>query len=181
MLPLALYSVQLREAHPADYDAAASALHAAHSQFSDVLPAPIYRAYMANILDVRSRLADSHLLVADLGGQIVGTMTYYPDASKEGWDWPSSWAGIRAAGVVPHARGMGVGRRLVESCIARARAQGVEAICLHTAEFMGAAIIMYERLGFRRRPEFDQDIASFFQAGGTASPINVMGYWLDLT
>ena len=181
MLPLALYSVQLREAKPADYDAAAAVLHAAHSQFADVLPAPIYRAYMANILDVRSRLVDSHLLVADLGGEIVGTITYYPDASREGWDWPSAWAGIRAAGVVPHARGLGVGRRLVEACIAQAKVQGVEAICLHTAEFMDAAIILYERLGFRRRPEFDQDISSFFQAAGFESPINVMGYWLDLT
>src|SRR5690606_16589230 len=134
----------------------------------DVLPATIYRAYLANVLDVRSRLGDSHLLVADLDGQIVGTITYYPDASREGWDWPAAWAGIRAAGVVPHARGMGVGSRLVQACIATARTQGVEAICLHTAHSMAAAITMYERVGFQRRPEYDQDIASFFQATDSA-------------
>jgi ribosomal protein S18 acetylase RimI-like enzyme len=180
MLSLVASDVQIREACPADYDAVVSTLRAAHAQFADVLPATIYRAYLANILDVRSRLADSDLLVADLNGEIVGTITYYPDASKEGWDWPAAWAGIRAAGVVPQARGMGIGRRLVEACIARAKAQEVEAICLHTAEFMEAAIIMYERVGFRRRPEFDQDISSFFQAGGEVSPIIVLGYWLDL-
>jgi GNAT superfamily N-acetyltransferase len=180
MLSLITPDVQIREARPADYDAVVSALGASHAQFADVLPATIYRAYLANILNVRGRLTDSDLLVADVDGEIVGTITYYPDASKEGWDWPAAWAGIRAAGVVPHARGMGVGRRLVEACIAHARVQGVEAICLHTAEFMEAAVIMYERIGFRRRPEFDQDISSFFQAGSEVSPIIVLGYWLDL-
>jgi ribosomal protein S18 acetylase RimI-like enzyme len=181
MLPLITPGIKIREAHSADHDDIVSALRAAHAQFADVLPARIYQAYLANILDVRGRLADSDLLVAELDGEIVGTITYYPDASKEGWDWPAAWAGIRAAGVVPQARGMGIGRRLVEACIARARAQKVEAICLHTAEFMEAAVIMYERIGFRRRPEFDQDISSFFQADGEASPIIVLGYWLKLS
>ena len=37
---------------------------------------------------------------------------------------------------------------------------------LHTASFMTTAIALYDRLGYRRAPEFDRDLGAFFGLAG---------------
>lgn len=170
----------VREARQPDLDGVLSVLYAANVQFASVLPDAFYRAYMANVLDARSRMADARLFVAEHGGRIVGTISLYPDASREGWGWPAHWAGIRAVAVTPAARGLGIGRRLAQHCVDISRTDGAEAACLHTAAFMDAAIGLYESLGFRRRPEFDRVADALFAAGESGSPITALAYCLDL-
>jgi ribosomal protein S18 acetylase RimI-like enzyme len=171
----------VREAAAPDLEGVVSVLQAANREFEHLVPPAFFRAYMAEVLDIQSRLQDGHLLVAEHSRQIVGTITLYPDASREGWGWPSEWAGIRAVAVEPSMRGLGIGRQLAEACIERSRALGAEAACLHTASFMQAASAMYERLGFRRLPEFDRDAAAMFAAGAIEPPITALAYRLDLT
>jgi ribosomal protein S18 acetylase RimI-like enzyme len=112
--------------------------------------------YEAEIRDVRSRLADSTLIVAEDGGRIIGAVTYYADGSKEpNGRWPSSCAVIRLLAVHPDARGRGIGRRLTEECVRRARTAGGPTLGLHTTHLMTIARAMYERMGFVRVPEHD--------------------------
>lgn len=123
-------------------------------------------------MDVRSRLAVSELIVAEEHGRLVGTVTLYLEAlrsSQEGW--PLDWASIRLLAVHPTYRGRGIGRALMEECVRRCREQGIATIGLHTTELMGVARRMYERMGFRRVPEFD-----FRPAPGVV----VIAYCLDL-
>jgi ribosomal protein S18 acetylase RimI-like enzyme len=108
----------------------------------------------------------------------VGTVTFFPDASGEGLGWPSGWAGLRALGVDPARRGLGIGRRLMDECFGRARALGAQVLCLHTAAFMTAAVTMYEAMGFERVPEYDF-VASAFVEGGPDS-VTVIAYRIDL-
>jgi ribosomal protein S18 acetylase RimI-like enzyme len=171
----------IREATPNDLPHVVAVLRAAHAEFAEVMPAPIYRDYLANILDVRGRLADSQLFVAELDGNIVSTISLYPDASREGWGWPATWAGIRALGVAPAARGLGIGRHLIAACIDRSRAQGAGTVCVHTAAFMAAAVAMYERAGFERIPEFDLDLGAMFRTEPLDPPISVLAYKRDLS
>jgi len=88
----------------------------------------------------------------------------------------------RAAGarVERSARGAGVGQALVEACLERARAAGAPVLCLHTAEFMTAAVAIYERLGFRRDPAFDFDGTRRLGLDGVR-PVPILAYRLDLT
>lgn len=174
--PLAI----VRHAEPSELDAVIEVLRAANTEFADSLPSSVYSAYLANVLDVRSRLAVSELLVAELDGRIAGTITVYPDASHEGWDWPYHWGGIRAIAVAPHARGHGIGRQLAEAAIARVRELDKAAVCLHTAHFMRAAVPLYESLGFRRLPVYDQDVSSLFGVDSAGDPMLAIGYWLPL-
>jgi putative acetyltransferase len=58
--------------------------------------------------------------------------------------------------VRPRFRQSGLGKALVSCLIARARAAHYTQMRLETASFMGAAIRMYERMGFvRRAPYYD--------------------------
>lgn len=106
-------------------------------------------------------------------------MTFYPDAGGEGLGWPSGWAGLRALGVDPAMRGLGIGRRLMGECLDRARALGAPVLCLHTAAFMTAAVTIYERMGFERAPEYDFDPRDVDESD-LSEPVTVIGYRIDL-
>lgn len=171
----------VREAEEDDLDRVVGVLRAANVEFETLLSPAFYRAYLANVLDVRSRVDESQLFVASEGDRIVGAITLYPDASKEGMGWPSEWTGIRTVAVEPSARGLGIGRRLVQHCIERSRALGANAVCLHTALFQAAAIVMYEGVGFRRAREFDRDAGEFMGLHSYEPRIAALGYVFELS
>jgi ribosomal protein S18 acetylase RimI-like enzyme len=170
----------VRDATLSDLGSVVSVLRAANAEFEQQVPSAFYRAYVADVFDVRSRFEESQLLVAEVEGRIVGAITLYPDASREGWGWPSEWTGIRAVAVDPSARGAGIGRELAQECIERSRALGARAVCLHTATFMRAAMAMYESLGFRRAPQFDRDAAELLGSERLEVPIAALAYRHDL-
>ena len=145
---------------------------AAYAEFSPPDPPPRWLEYLEEIRDVRRRLGDSVLIVAEDDARIVGAVTYYPDGSKEpNGAWPSGYAVLRLLAVLPAARGRGIGRLLTEECIHRARTARCAAVGLHTTMLMNVARAMYERMGFVRAPEFD-----FFPV----PEFRVMGYRLAL-
>jgi ribosomal protein S18 acetylase RimI-like enzyme len=171
-------AVQVREARPSDRRAVRAVLLAACREYAAALPPAVFGPYLADILDLDAREDVGRLLVAERAGRVVGAVTWYGDAAAEGLGWPPGWAGLRALGVDPAARGHGVGRALIEACRQRARAAGAPVLCLHTAGFMTAAVALYESLGFRRDPSFDFEAASQLRVGGI-QPIRILAYRLD--
>ncbi len=162
----------LREARSDELDNVSLLIRDAYQQYKNFLPLEAWKFYVEDMMDVRRRFNESQLIVAELDGQLAGTVTLYLDAghsSQEGW--PNGWAGIRLLAVHPAYRGRGIGRALMEECIRRCRNQGIATIGLHTTEMMDVARRMYERMGFVRVPEFD-----FYPRPGVV----VMAYRLDL-
>ena len=74
-------------------------------------------------------------------GQIVGTIGLYP-ISK-------STCELRKMYLDKTVRGQGLGRRLLEHALAKARALGFTRVILETANVLKAAVILYERYGFK--------------------------------
>jgi ribosomal protein S18 acetylase RimI-like enzyme len=169
----------LRDARPSDRRAVRGVLLAAYREYAAALPPAVFGRYLHDLLDLDARGRAGRLLVAEHAHRIVGTATYYDDAAAEGLGWPPGWAGLRAVGVDPAARRLGVGRALVLACRERAEAAGAAVLCLHSAEFMTAAVALYEALGFRRDPTHDFDVAEHMGLDGVR-PILAHAYRLDL-
>ncbi len=131
-------------------------LRTAYQQYETFIPSGAWQSYLEDILDVRSRLAEAELIVAELKSQLVGTVTLYSNVpySPEAV-WPKDWAGIRLLAVDPKYRRRGIGRALIDEGVRRCREQGTAIIGLHTTEIMDVARRMYERMGFTRVPKFD--------------------------
>ena len=99
----------------------------------------------------------TELLVAELDGEVVGTVTFVLPGDRE-WESrpePEGDAGFRVLAVDPAAEGHGVGRGLVEACINAAREHGRHRIVIVTMAWMHRAHRLYEGLGFERRPDLD--------------------------
>jgi len=153
----------IRDANGEDLDAVSALLIDAYAQF---MPPPReitaeesagWDGYRRNIADVWSRVPVSSTIVAERDGKLLGSVNYYAPGQADSVDgaWPDGWASIRLLGVSPQARGLGIGRALMEECLRRARADGATTMGLHTTRLMDVARAMYLRLGFRRVPEYD--------------------------
>jgi GNAT superfamily N-acetyltransferase len=96
--------------------------------------------------------------VAQLRGEIIGSV-FLVKAEAE------RTAKLRLLYVDPAARGLGVGSRLVQLCIGRARQLGYRAVVLWTHDVLVSARRIYEAAGFQlqeeeRRRSFGKEVTS---------------------
>jgi DNA-binding MarR family transcriptional regulator/N-acetylglutamate synthase-like GNAT family acetyltransferase len=92
--------------------------------------------------------------IAVMDGERVGCVMLVKDDPKAR---KADVARIRLLLLDPKARGMGLGRRLVEECIGFARAKGYRRVTLWTHKELSAARAIYAKLGFRKTGEESHD------------------------
>jgi GNAT superfamily N-acetyltransferase len=149
--------IQIREAGAGELDEVESLVKAAFREFQPLMPAAAWDRWMDNIREVM-QAPGGVVLVAEQRGKIEGAVTFYPDAGQaHQGQWPAGAGAIRLLAVRPGSRGRGYGRLLTQACIDRARKLSIPTIFLFTGTFMTAARQLYEKLGFKRAPEFDRD------------------------
>lgn len=102
----------------------------------EALVADVVARFMASYDPARERC-----WIADLNGEPVGSV-FLVAKSK-------TVAKLRLLIVEPHARGLGIGGRLVDACIAFARDAGYRTIELWTQSVLHPARRIYERAGFQ--------------------------------
>jgi ribosomal protein S18 acetylase RimI-like enzyme len=150
-------AVRVRDARDDERDALGALTLRAYAEYVSVM-APA--AWETLERAVRAALASEdqvERIVAERGGALVGGVHLFPPATDAftGYAAPPRWPELRLLAVAPEARGLGVGRALVEECVRRARRMGALELGLHTSRSMRIAMGMYERMGFVRAPEHD--------------------------
>lgn len=171
--------VELAEAHADEREAIRQLLARANEAYRSVLPAASFDPYLALVLDLESRADVGSLLVARVDGRAVGAVTFFADATAEGWGGPEGVSGLRAMAVDPARRRQGIGTALVGACVERARGAGARALTLHSADWLRDAIRLYERCGFVREPARDQPASDLMRVPQEADFV-ALAYRLDL-
>lgn len=144
MPPLA--AVRIRAFEPGDADAVNRIAVAAWAQYREVFtdwakvgPDFAATASLAGGLD---------LLIAEDDLGMHGFVGYVGPRRPRERIFKRGWSVIKLLSVDPPVRGRGIGRRLTEACIDRARRDGAPTVALHTSVVMQAALSIYRSLGF---------------------------------
>jgi ribosomal protein S18 acetylase RimI-like enzyme len=157
----------IRAVRPSEYEIAGELTVEAYRTLSDAEGDD----YERKVRDVAGRQDTSKVLVAEVGGRVVGCVTFVDGLKALSEVDDPDAATVRMLGVAAEARGRGVGEALMRECIDRARQSGRKRVRLHTRTSMTSAQRLYERLGFRRDPDHDWS---------PISGILLLGYVLDL-
>ena len=170
----------VRDAVPADYPAIRDIVLVAYRQYAELIAPEIFSAYLADLLDLETHARHGRLFVVEADQWVCAFGAWYPDASVQGVGLPPGWASGRALAVHPAARGTITARALLAAGERQAREAGAPVLAFHTVSFMTGAISLYERLGYRRAPEFDFDWAAR-HGGSGAAPITAIAFLRHLT
>lgn len=156
--------LSIREARDDELDIVASLIVDAFAEYAARMSPDAWSFFAQDIANVRGRMGDARLLVAERDGRIVGSVTLYTD-------WRGAQAGaysVRLLAVPPEHRGEGVGRGLMQDVIARAREAGVSRVVMTAVQEMELARDISEGLGFVRDRSLDHEPAPGVRAEGYA-------------
>jgi ribosomal protein S18 acetylase RimI-like enzyme len=145
--------VVIRVAQPRDLARAGELTFEAYANSNVLGTDPDYGTYL--------RDAASHAEIADVlvavepDDEVIGTVRLTFPGSPMAELAEEGEAEFRMLAVDPKAQGRGVGRALVDACIARAREHGSRALVSSVIHGNDSAERLYERIGFTRLPERD--------------------------
>lgn len=154
----------IRPARDDELDIVASLTVDAFAEYAARMSPDAWSPFAQDIANVRGRLGDGQLLVAEQDGLIVGSVTLFRQwrgAQEEA-------AAVRLLAVPPSHRGQGIGRALMEYCIGVARDDGKRRVVLTFVQEMEHARDLTERIGFIRAPELDHEPAPGVRLEGYA-------------
>ena len=136
---------------------------------------PEYYNLLRNVGEFTKRPGTELLVAVNEEDELLGAVVFFTEMQYYGSGGTATQepnaCGFRLLSVKPQAQGEGIGKRLTEECIARAKSRNTAYLIIHTTKAMMTAWKMYEKMGFRRSFNLD------FMQG----ELPVFGFRLKLT
>ena len=143
------FPITIRPIAPGDNAALARAIRETLTEYGAAKPGTAYYDDATDHLyQLFSHTARSAYFVAELSGEVLGGGGIFPTQNL-----PADTVELVKLYLRPAARGQGVGKALLNHCLAAAQALGYARVYLETTEELTQAIPLYERLGFSYLPE----------------------------
>ncbi len=144
-----LSEIQIRRAGPEDAGAVAKVLYDSFAEYEALYTRAGFAATTPNTEQVLDRMREGPVWVAVRDGRALGTVAALARQKS---------LYMRGMAVLPAARGLRVGARLLDQVERWALAEGYSRVFLSTTPFLDAAIRLYERYGFRRTDKGPHDL-----------------------
>ena len=136
----------IRNFVPSDSESVTGAVRSAWQEYASLIPGwPDLAVRLGALVE---KAGQSEVIVAELDGYVVGAVGYVAAASPKPDFFPQDWPIVRLMSVIPAQRGKGIGRQLLEECVARAKRDSAPILALHTTPVMKSAVALYGRNGF---------------------------------
>lgn len=158
----ALKEIVIRELSPDDsLEELTELLHRSYRALAEM--GLKYVATYQDVATTRRRISQGVTFVAEWNGKLVGTIVFTrPEHTNIPRGKPIPLAGkLNQMGVEPALQGMGIGKRLFVHAEEYARAEGVSALVLDTAEPATHLIEWYERMGYQFVEYVQWDITNY--------------------
>jgi len=135
--------IQIRQIQKADDAGIAEIIRHALKEFKADKPGTVYYDESTDHLSDLFTAPNSLYFVALQEGKLLGGAGIYPTAGL-----PEDTIELVKMYLIPEARGLGLGKKLILKCIDEARKRGFKRIYLETMAELEKAVLAYERLGF---------------------------------
>jgi putative acetyltransferase len=136
-------AISFRNIQQSDNEILATIVRDTMKEFGVNLPNTVYYDPTTDALFELFQKEKSVYNVAMIDGQIVGGAGIYPTDLL-----PDDTCELVKMYLIPSARGMGIGKMLIEKCLEQARALGYKKVYLETMPELKQAMKVYEKFGF---------------------------------
>lgn len=140
-----MHKINLRPISPADDAIIAHIIRATLSEYGAARPGTVYYDEATDRLSEVFDKDGSIYYIAELDGMVVGGAGIYPTDGLG-----DTTCELVKMYLLPSARGIGLGKKLMNKCIDHARDAGYDQIYLETMPELKEAIGLYESMGFER-------------------------------
>ena len=129
------------------------------TQYAKKLPEVVYTEERKRELrDVAARRAAGKVWVAEVDGEVGGTVMLLPPGAKGAQTWLPNTADLRQLATAVRFHGTGLARPLLDAAEAHARQWGLDAVTLHVRRGANGVMRMYEHRGYVRDPAGDLEL-----------------------
>lgn len=141
-------SVNIRVIEQSDNKAIAGVIRAVLAEHKADKPGTVYYDPTTDDLFSLFHQPGSVYFVVELNNEIVGGSGIYPTENL-----PDGCCELVKLYLLDKLRGKGLGKQLIERCIAEAQKMGYTSIYLETMPELSNAVSLYEKLGFKYLPQ----------------------------